>query len=144
MYIGIGFGAIYVIRHIDGVGMSITMMMFLAIWATDVFAYYGGKRFGKHPLSPISPKTVEGTVIGIAVAMIAASLLVGLAGQLLSISPVAFILLVGGIGAIAQFGDLYESLIKRTYNVKDSSNICQGMVGFWIVLIVHCLLRHWF
>ena len=88
MYIGIGFGAIYVIRHIDGVGMSITMMMFLAIWATDVFAYYGGKRFGKHPLSPISPKkTVEGTVIGIAVAMIAASLLVGLSTTTLVVGP---------------------------------------------------------
>ena len=52
LYIGIGFGAIYVIRHIDGVGMSITMMMFLAIWATDVFAYYGGKAVWEASIKP--------------------------------------------------------------------------------------------
>ena len=78
---------------------------------------------------------MEGTVIGIAVAMIAASLLVGLStttlvvGPFMLLSPLSFTLLVGGIGAIAQFGDLYESLIKRTYNVKDSSNILPGHGG---------------
>ena len=47
------------------------VVMFLAIWATDVFAYYGGKRFGKRQLSTISPnKTIEGTVSGVIAAMI--------------------------------------------------------------------------
>jgi phosphatidate cytidylyltransferase len=104
--------------------------MFVAIWGTDVFAYYGGKRFGKRPLSPISPKkTIEGTVVGIAAAMC-----LGLGITLFGYKPtlaggVIFTFVSGVIGAVAQFGDLYESLIKRTYNVKDSSNLLPGHGG---------------
>ena len=101
------------------------VVMFLAIWATDVFAYYGGKRFGKRQLSTISPnKTIEGTVSGVIAAMISVAVVC-------YIQDLSFVLVLGGaaIGLSGQLGDLYESLIKRTYNVKDSSNILPGHGG---------------
>ena len=77
LYITVGFWSVFYIRSMDAplFGTLGVVFMFLAIWATDVFAYYGGKLFGKHPLSPISPKkTLEGTFIGIAAAMVFGSL----------------------------------------------------------------------
>jgi phosphatidate cytidylyltransferase len=138
LYITLGFWSVFYIRSMDE-QFFVTLglvFMFVAIWATDVFAYYGGKLFGKHPLSPISPKkTIEGTVIGIAAAMVFSSLSL----YIIAILPYSnevqlnfFVipaLVAGLIGAIAQFGDLYESLIKRTYNVKDSSNLLPGHGG---------------
>ena len=134
LYIAIGFGAIYVIRHIDGVNVD---------YNDDVFGHLGnrcitvlrGKRF-EASISRLVQKNSGGTVISIAVAMIAAIFLVGLSTTTLVVGPFMllkrlFTLLVGGIGAIAQFGDLYESLIKRTCNAKDSSVFCQGMVGIF-------------
>ena len=43
----------------------------------------------------------------------------------------SFVLVIGGavIGLMGQLGDLYESLIKRTYSVKDSSNLLPGHGG---------------
>lgn len=131
LYITLGFGVIYIIRHIDGVGAAFTFLIFMVIWVTDVCAYYGGKRFGRHPLSPISPKkTIEGTLIGIVASMIATAIWVSaFDGGFLIFSQLGIVLMAGCIAAIAQFGDLYESLIKRTYNVKDSSNILPGHGG---------------
>ena len=130
LYITIGFGVIYVIRHINDVGAAFTILMFMVIWVTDVCAYYGGKRFGKHSLSPISPKkTIEGTLIGIGASMIVSAVWVFFDGSSLLFGGVSIVLMAGCIAAIAQFGDLYESLIKRTYNVKDSSNILPGHGG---------------
>ena len=53
-YIYFGFSSVYLIRE-SSQGLLTIFVMFLAIWATDVFAYYGGKRFGKRQLSTISP-----------------------------------------------------------------------------------------
>ena len=116
---------IYLIRESQN-GLMMIGVFFLSIWATDVFAYYGGRTFGKTPLSSVSPKkTVEGTVSGV---LAAGLIILGLCNAYdLSYFFVfaAFI-----IGLMGQLGDLYESLIKRTHNVKDSSNL---LPAWWYI-----------
>ena len=124
LYILVGFSSIYLIRESSN-GLFFIVLTFLSIWATDVFAYYGGKRFGARQLSDISPnKTQEGTIIGVMSAVLLMTLVCSSYGY-----PIWYGLVAGGIGLMAQLGDLYESLIKRTYNVKDSSNLLPGHGG---------------
>ena len=124
LYIFIGFSSIYLIRLSEN-GLFFIVLTFLSIWATDVFAYYGGKRFGVRPLSQTSPnKTKEGTAIGVMSAVILVLL-----ACFNYVYPLWYCAIAGVIGIMAQLGDLYESLIKRTYNVKDSSNLLPGHGG---------------
>ncbi|MEK7829277.1 MAG: phosphatidate cytidylyltransferase, partial [Deltaproteobacteria bacterium] len=99
------------------------------IAANDTFAYYVGKGFGKHKLSPgISPKkTVEGAlgglIGGVAVALIFNKFF------LTHISPKEISMLAVSIGILGQLSDLFESLIKRSAGVKDSGGILPGHGG---------------
>ncbi|MBU3933687.1 MAG: phosphatidate cytidylyltransferase [Candidatus Omnitrophica bacterium] len=94
----------------------------------DIGAYLIGTRLGRHSLIPrISPKkTVEGMVGGLAF-----SVLVSLAcvGFLPSFSLFHLFILGLLLGALAQIGDLSESLIKRDCGVKDSGRTLPGLGG---------------
>ncbi|HXF38997.1 MAG TPA: phosphatidate cytidylyltransferase [Blastocatellia bacterium] len=102
---------------------------FAIVMMTDTGAYYTGRTIGRHKLAPrISPgKTVEGSVGGF-VAAIAAGLLCKLI--FFHELPIAHALLLGAaIGAIGQIGDLAESMLKRSANVKDSGKLLPGHGG---------------
>lgn len=99
------------------------------VFAGDTFAYFAGYWFGKSKLlEPVSPKkTVEGSVGGLIGSGLAGLVLaeVGLAGR-----PVAAVIVMAlATGAFAQIGDLFESLLKRVANVKDSGAIMPGHGG---------------
>jgi phosphatidate cytidylyltransferase len=125
-----GLGGYFIlIRGLDG-GSQIIIFLMLLIWAGDVAAYYGGRKFGKHKLLPmVSPnKTVEGGIANI----LGTLLVAGLASlwffaefSLTHCLIVAFI-----CGIIGQFGDFSESLIKRNCQVKDSGSLIPGHGGF--------------
>ncbi|MFC1751897.1 phosphatidate cytidylyltransferase [Thermoproteota archaeon] len=96
------------------------------IWVSDTVAFLGGRKFGRHRLSPISPKkTIEG-----AISAVIASICLGLLAALIFRLD---LLMYAGLGLfislVSQIGDLYESLIKRHFNVKDTSNILPGHGG---------------
>jgi phosphatidate cytidylyltransferase len=95
---------------------------------TDVFAMLIGTRFGHTPLSPISPrKTVEGSLGGLAVAILAA-IAIGLTPWLRL--PWWEGALIGAITSIAaQAGDLVESALKRDARVKDAGSFIAGHGG---------------
>ena len=102
--------------------------LFLLLWADDVGAYFIGSWWGKTPFAPqISPKkTWEGTLGG---ALLAAGIgaLIGRYG--LHLQPWQ-----GGLtGLVVAFfgtlGDLFESMIKRHFGVKDSGTIMPGHGG---------------
>jgi phosphatidate cytidylyltransferase len=98
-------------------------------WTNDTFAYLVGSKIGKTPLFPrISPKkTWEGTIGGAVGCLLVSALL----GQIFKALPLFDWLVVGTLVAIfGTFGDLFESLLKRSVGVKDSGTIMPGHGGF--------------
>lgn len=117
-----GFGAAASIRY-DEHGFYSLLLVALGVAATDIFAYVGGKKFGRTQFAPkISPnKTWEGVLIG----MMMGTLTVYVTWQVLhetgntSISLFAAVVLGLCLPVVAVLGDLLESKAKRLLEVKD-------------------------
>jgi phosphatidate cytidylyltransferase len=129
-------------------GSFFLLYLLLLVWAGDIFAYFVGKPFGKHRMSPrVSPnKTWEGAVASV-IASVAVGVLMFHYAQPISsallhahlierqdgvfetstLTPI--IVLSIAINIAAQFGDLVESLIKRGAGAKDSGAILPGHGG---------------
>lgn len=111
------------------------LLVLPCVWLADSGAYFIGRSFGKHKLSPrLSPKkTWEGYLGGIVVGTLGAIGLVYLwsiwAGPAFSITPIQGALLGFLLSSITTLGDLGESMIKRQSGVKDSSNLIPGHGG---------------
>ena len=107
-----------------------TLFALVLVWAADTFAYFAGSRFGRVKLAPrISPgKTIEGAWG----ALIGGALVAVAGGWLLGQRDLVLVLLVG-IGVLtivfSIVGDLFESLLKRQANVKDSGTLFPGHGG---------------
>src|SRR4249919_42488 len=99
-------------------------------WAADTGAYFAGRGFGKHKLSPrISPnKTVEGFVGGLVAAVIAALVAAPFAGATVAQLPLVAIVVVVTVG-FSVVGDLFERLLKRHVGAKDSGDLIPGHGG---------------
>ena len=131
-YIGWFFTFLVKIRFL-GDGHKLVAYLLLVTKSGDIGAYLVGSNFGRHKLIPrISPnKSVEGAIGGF-IFSIAAALL---SRYYLSWMSFGFILASGIlIGVFAQLGDLAESLIKRDYDVKDSSVFLPGLGGMLDVI----------
>ncbi|GAB6119273.1 phosphatidate cytidylyltransferase [Dysgonomonas termitidis] len=104
------------------------LALLVTIWVNDTFAYLTGMAFGKHRLfERISPKKSWEGFIGGAIAAIASSLIFAhFFPNLCTLSWLGFAAVVVVAGT---WGDLFESLIKRTLGVKDSGNMIPGHGG---------------
>ena len=114
------------------------MSVFIFLWANDTGAYCAGSLFGRHKLFPrVSPgKTWEGSIGGAVIVLIIAAVISYFAGSDASLSTLNAQLSTLkwlGLGLVVVFfgtwGDLVESLFKRTLGVKDSGNILPGHGG---------------
>ncbi|HAN32086.1 MAG TPA: phosphatidate cytidylyltransferase [Myxococcales bacterium] len=110
-------------------GSSALLTLFAIVFAGDTAAYFAGRFFGKTKLYPlVSPKkTVEGTVGGLIGSMLAAA---ACSHWLLGSAELSSWVIVALLcGAIAQVGDLVESLFKRASGTKDSGSLLPGHGG---------------
>ena len=130
LYVGMLGGSLIRLHKDFPVGWKLVLFLLVVVWIGDAGAYYVGKNFGKHRLSPrISPKkSVEGLIGGCITAIIAAIVIqltffhefplhhAAIAGVILSLTGV--------------IGDLAESMWKRSAAVKDSGTLIPGHGGF--------------
>lgn len=114
------------------------MSVFIFLWANDTGAYCTGSLLGRHKLFPrVSPgKTWEGSIGGAVIVLIIAAVISYFAGSDASLSTLNAQLSTLkwlGLGLVVVFfgtwGDLVESLFKRTLGIKDSGNILPGHGG---------------
>lgn len=130
LYVAVPFALLNVVVYEDGTyNYEIILGSLLILWASDTGAYFAGTRFGKRKLfERISPKkSWEGFIGGAVLAMI---FVFGLSYFLHSLSVqqwiiVGILIIVGGT-----FGDLIESLLKRSIEIKDSGDSLPGHGGF--------------
>ena len=113
--------------------MLLPLSIFIFLWTNDTGAYCSGSLFGKHKLFPrVSPgKSWEGSIGGGIFVLIVAAIIGYITndGEAHRLSIMGWI----GLGLVVVFfgtwGDLVESLFKRTLGVKDSGNILPGHGG---------------
>ncbi|MEA2491615.1 MAG: phosphatidate cytidylyltransferase, partial [Acidobacteriota bacterium] len=111
-------------------GPHLVFFLLIVVWIGDAGAYYFGRAFGKHKLSPrISPKkTIEGLAGGIATSIIAALVI---HFTFFPKFPLLHAVIAGVILSFAGVvGDLAESMWKRSADVKDSGSLIPGHGGF--------------
>jgi phosphatidate cytidylyltransferase len=128
VWIGGGLAFLILLREIPDHGRLAAITVLLAVWAGDTFAYAGGRLLGRHKMAPAtSPgKTWEGFVVGSAATIFVA--FVALYHQ--HFLTIGQSVALGVVVAIAApLGDLFESLLKRDMEVKDTGTLLGGHGG---------------
>jgi phosphatidate cytidylyltransferase len=129
-WIGFGLAHIILLRRLHTEPRLISFTVLLVVFAADTFAYFGGRLFGRHKLAPtLSPgKTWEGFVVGSLVGIFVAFVaLYQDRDHYLTIGEALILGLV--IVLIAVAGDLFESMLKRDLQVKDTGRLLGGHGG---------------
>jgi phosphatidate cytidylyltransferase len=125
------------------IGINFILSALCLVWAADIAAYFGGRRFGRRKLAPtISPgKSWEGVYCGLAGALALALAWSTLETRVPTDGPSLYAQLfarfglvpglaaVAGLAGLSVVGDLVESLVKRAVGAKDSSGLLPGHGG---------------
>ena len=121
------------LRMMPYMGMLLVFFPLCISFGSDTFAFFAGLLFGKHKLTPVSPKkTVEGAIGGLIGGVIGTALMMAVGSYVLADAFWDFKLLAlfGLVGsAVSQIGDLSFSVIKREFGVKDYGNLLPGHGG---------------
>lgn len=139
LYCGLLFAHVIIIRGFDyGPHVDLGFKVFeygelclwtvlIGTWASDTFAYFVGCAFGKTPFCSVSPKkSFEGAVGGFVGCFVVVLFLCVLTIGVPLIEAVAIAL---AVAIFAPLGDLIESILKRSFDIKDSGNIFPGHGG---------------
>ncbi|HSC28307.1 MAG TPA: phosphatidate cytidylyltransferase [Vicinamibacterales bacterium] len=127
MYLGLPLGALAAVRLVGG--REAVLLLMATLVASDSAQYYTGRAIGRRKLAPsISPaKTVEGAIGGVVFGT--AAMTIGGLRVFPAASPVALVLASAAVVTVGMVGDLFESLLKRSAGVKDSSGLIPGHGG---------------
>jgi phosphatidate cytidylyltransferase len=126
--------------HEETNGPSLVAFLLVVVWGGDTAALYVGRTWGRHKLAPkLSPgKTWEGSIASVAGSLLAARALLAFADWLTQWGSAKlsfpeeiwyWMALAVGLNLAAQVGDLVESALKRSVNVKDSGVLLPGHGG---------------
>ena len=127
VYLGLPLGALVGVHAIAG--REAVLLLIATVAVSDTAQYYSGRTFGRTPLAPLrSPKkTREGAVGGFIVAPI---FLTVAGGYWLPSAPPVWLAVLGvGIVIAGIIGDLFESMLKRAADMKDSGTLIPGHGG---------------
>lgn len=130
LYVGMLGGSLVRLHNDFPEGPRLIFFLLLVVWLGDAGAYYCGKTFGKHKMSPrISPKkTVEGGIGGALTSVITA---IVIHFTFFPTFPLLHAVIAGVLlSATGMIGDLAESMWKRSAAVKDSGTFLPGHGGF--------------
>ncbi len=128
LYIGLPLGALAAVRALPS-GREAVLLLMIVIVVSDSAQYYTGRAFGRRRLAPaISPKkTMEGAAGGF---VFGTAAMAAAGTQVFPEAQVWLLALAGAtIVALGIVGDLFESLLKRSAGVKDSSALIPGHGG---------------
>ncbi|MGH9476511.1 MAG: phosphatidate cytidylyltransferase [Terriglobales bacterium] len=131
VYLGVFTGLLCSIRNQND-GVVWLIFMLVVVWAGDTAALYAGRSWGRHRMAPrVSPqKTWEGAGASFVMAVLLGAGFGAWTNVGFSALPVIELAaLGGGINVAAQVGDLFESLLKRGAQVKDSGHWLAGHGG---------------
>ena len=120
------------LRAKQPMGLIYIAYIFTSAWGSDTFAYLIGKKFGKHKLTPISPKkTVEGAIGGTVGALLFSLVYTVVMNNFmhLSINYLHITIVTSVLAIIGEIGDLAASGIKRYCGIKDFSDLLPGHGG---------------
>ncbi|MFN3348512.1 phosphatidate cytidylyltransferase [Pseudorhodoplanes sp.] len=120
--------AALILRSDVAYGFAAIVFLFAIVWSTDVAAFFAGRAIGGPKLAPsVSPKkTWSGAVAGLLLAIAAA---IGIAGLFSIGNPVMIGVVAAVLSVFSQLGDLFESGLKRSFEVKDASALIPGHGG---------------
>ena len=130
IYVAIPFALLNVIAFANGIySFEIILGILLILWASDTGAYFSGIMLGKKKLfERISPKkTWEGSIGGGVLALIMAY---GLSRYFYDLNTIQWLVAAGLIVITGIYGDLIESVFKRSLVIKDSGTALPGHGGF--------------
>jgi phosphatidate cytidylyltransferase len=127
VYIGLPLGALAALHAIGG--REAVLLLMTTIVVSDSAQYYTGRAFGRRPLAPsISPKkTREGAIGGLVFGT--AAMIAGGRWLFPAADPILLALVSAAVVALGIVGDLFESLLKRSAGMKDSSALIPGHGG---------------
>ena len=130
VYVLLGFSSLC---RLSDTPHRILLVVAIAVpWVADSLAYFGGRAFGKRKLCPtISPKkTVEGAVAGVLGTSLIAAVLYGcLKGNWSPLALAVIFVSTAILSVFSIFGDLFASVVKRRYGLKDYGKLLPGHGG---------------
>jgi phosphatidate cytidylyltransferase len=129
-WVGLGLGHLLLLRGMHAQPRLLAFTVLLVVFAADTFAFFAGRLAGRHKLAPtLSPgKTWEGLVGGSLVALFVA--FVALYPDRDSYLTIWQALVLGVVIVVAALaGDLFESMLKRDLEVKDTGRLLGGHGG---------------
>lgn len=116
------------LRQSAAYGFEAALFVILTVWATDSFAYLSGSLIGGKKLLPsISPHKTRAGFYGGLIAAVTAGGMTAFVFRLPNVFMPLLLALI--VSFAAQLGDLFESWLKRRFNVKDSGHLIPGHGG---------------
>lgn len=128
LYLSIPMAHLILLRSLQHGTRWVLLVLFM-VMLNDTCAYFTGTFLGRHKLYPqVSPnKSIEGAVGGLAGSVLAAGVGYVTFMPWAGVLPLLLLGLVAGV--VAELGDLFESLLKRSFGVKDSGRLIPGHGG---------------